>query len=640
VAKAKILIVEDESIIASVISAALKKFDYQVADILNSGEAAVAAALRKKPDLILMDIRLHGEVDGIAAAERIQEKMDIPIIYLTAYADEPTLERAKKTRPYGYIPKPFQEIELKTTIEMALYKHGFEMQLKESEAKFRSLFENSQDVIYIADKTGNLLEINPAGLKLFGYSYSEMLNCKMENLYQDAAEHSALLAALCKNSTIADFELKLKKKDGTPMVCLQTTKMLNAEKGGISGFQVIIRDISEHKREEAEHKSLEAQLFQAQKMEALGQLAGGVAHDFNNLLTGISGFAKFALEQMPQGSSARDDLAEVLKLAKRAEALTRQLLAFSRKQTFQPKVLNINRSVEEMMKMLGRLIGENIELAFALAPDLGNVSADPGQLEQMLANLTLNARDAMPEGGKLTVETANVFLDQDYAGANIGVTAGEYVMLAVSDTGCGMDDNTRQHIFEPFFTTKPQGKGTGLGLSTVYGIVSQLMGSIWVASKPGQGTFFKIYLPRVLAAADEKAPAAAGKEPPAKGTILIIEDDAAVLQIAQRALETGGYRVLTAPSALEADKVLVLHDESIDLILIDVVLPGRSGYQFFKAAHKKYPRLQALYTSGYMDNAVVTNDILARGLPFIQKPFTAEDLVLTISKLLGAKHHE
>ena len=639
-AKANILIVEDEAIIASVIARALKKFGYKVIDILNTGEAAVAEALQKKPDLILMDIRLQGAVDGIAAAELIQEQMDIPIIYLTAYADEPTLERAKKTKPYGYIPKPFQEIELKTTIEMALYKHKFEIRLKVSEAKFRSLFENSQDMIYIADADNRLLEVNPAGLKLFGYSYAEMLNSNMESLYQNPAEHSALLTALHENHTISDFELELKKKDGTPMACLQTTQVRIDEKGSISGFQGIVRNITERKRAEAERTSLEAQLFQAQKMEALGQLAGGVAHDFNNLLTGINGFAQFALEQTPQGSPTREDLTEVLKLTKRAEALTRQLLAFSRKQTLLREVLNINRTVEEIMKMLGRLLSENIELVFVLAPDPGNVNADPGQLEQVLVNLVINARDAMPAGGKLTVETANAFLDQDYARANIGVMPGEYVMLAVSDTGCGMNDNTRQHIFEPFFTTKPQGKGTGLGLSTVYGIVNQLKGSIWVDSEPGQGTTFKIYLPRVIAETAEKVPAAACKEPRTKGTILIVEDDAAVLQIAQRAIEVCGYRVLTAASSSEADKMLAIHGESIDLILIDVVLPGRNGYQLFESSREKYPRLRVLYMSGYIDNATVNNDILARGLPFIKKPFTAENLVLTMLKVLGEKHHD
>jgi len=639
-AKANILIVEDEAIIATVIAKALNKFEYEVIDILNKGEAAVVTALQKKPDLILMDIRLQGAVDGIAAAELIQEQLDIPIIYLTAYADDPTLERAKKTRPYGYIPKPFQEIELKTTIEMALYKHGFELQLKESEAKYRTLFENSLDVIYISDKKGNLVEINPAGLRLFGYSYEELVGRKPDQMYADANDRKHFFSLLRGKKGVKDFEINLKKKDGSVIFGLETANAMLDKDGHMNGFQGIIRDISERKQAEAERKSLEAQLFQAQKMEALGQLAGGVAHDFNNLLTGIRGFAQFAFNETPQDSPTRADLTEVLKLAKRAEALTRQLLAFSRKQTLEHEVLTINQTVKEMMNMLIRLIGKKIELVFVLAPDLGNVDADPGQLEQMLVNLTLNARDAMPGGGKLTVETANVFLDQDYACAHIGVTPGDYIMLAISDTGCGMDDNVCPHIFEPFFTTKPPGKGTGLGLSTVYGIVNQLKGSIGVDSKPGQGTIFKIYLPRVAAAAVEKTPAAARKEPRTPGTILIVDDDAAVLQIAQRAIEVCGYRVLTAASPGAAEKILAAQAEAVDLILIDVVLPEINGYQLFASWHRLYPRLRVLYMSGYMDNATVTNDILARGLPFIQKPFNAEDLVLTILKVLGEKHHD
>ncbi|MCX6558141.1 MAG: response regulator [Candidatus Aminicenantes bacterium] len=638
--KANILIVEDESIIASVIAAALKKFEYEVIDILNTGEAAAVAALRKKPDLILMDIRLQGELDGIGAVELIQKQMDIPVIYLTAYADEPTLERAKKTKPYGYIPKPFQEIELKTTIEMALYKHGFELQLKESEAKFRSLFENSQDVIYFSDKNGKLLEMNPAGLYLFGYELDEILRTHPEQLYSDPNDRKPFLTQLKNHKNLKECELKLRNKKGDILYCLETANAMLDKDGHTNGFQGIIRDISGQKRLEAERQSLEAQLFQAQKMEALGQLAGGVAHDFNNLLTGIRGFAQFAFNETPQDSPTRADLTEVLKLSKRAEALTRQLLAFSHKQTLEHEVLTINQTVKEMMNMLIRLIGKKIELDFVLAPDLGNVDADPGQLEQMLVNLTLNARDAMPGGGKLTVETANVFLDQDYARAHIGVTPGDYIMLAISDTGCGMDDNICPHIFEPFFTTKPPGKGTGLGLSTVYGIVKQLKGSIGVDSKPGQGTIFKIYLPRVAAAAVEKTPGAARKEPRTPETILIVEDDAAVLQIARRAIEVCGYRVLTAASPGAAEKILAAQAEAVDLILIDVVLPEINGYQLFASWHRQYPRLRVLYMSGYMDNAIVTNDILARGLPFIQKPFTAEDLVLTILKIMGEKHHD
>jgi two-component system, cell cycle sensor histidine kinase and response regulator CckA len=639
-AKTNILIVEDESIIASVIAGALRKFGYEVIGILNTGEAAVAEVLQKKPDLVLMDIRLQGSMDGISAAEQILDKLDIPIIYLTAYADEPTLERAKKTRPYGYIPKPFQEIELKTTIEMALYKHGFELQLKDSEARFRSLFENSQDVIYISDKAGNILEINPAGLALFGYEREEILKMQIGQHFADALDRKSFFAQLASNKNLKEYELRLKNKKGDIIYALQTANSMTDADGKIYGFQGIIRDMTERKRAETERKNLEAQLFQAQKMDALGQLAGGVAHDFNNLLTGISGFTKFAIEEMPEGSATRDDLLEVMKLAKRAEALTRQLLAFSRRQTLQSEVLNINRTVQEMIKMLDQLIGENIEFVFALAPELGNVNIARSQLEQVLMNLVLNARDAMGGGGKLKIETANVVLDQDYADAHVGVTPGEYVMLAVSDTGCGMDEHTCQHMFEPFFTTKPHGKGTGLGLSTVFGVVSQLKGSIAVNSAPAQGTTIRIYLPKEAAPAAECAPASAGKGTLKKGTILIVEKDPAILKVAHRMIAACGYRVYTASVAAEAEKVMVDHGQAVDLALIDVMMPGRDGPRLFASWKKKYPQLRVLFMSGHMDSALINEKILGRGLPFIQKPFTPEALTLKVAESMEEELHD
>jgi two-component system, cell cycle sensor histidine kinase and response regulator CckA len=633
-AKANILIVEDESIIASVIAGALKKFGYHVIDILNTGEAAVDEVLQNRPDLILMDIRLQGAMDGIGAAEQILKQLDIPIIYLTAYADEPTLERAKKTRPYGYIPKPFQEIELKTTIEMALYKHEFEVRLKESEARFRSLFENSQDMIYVSDPQGKILEINPAGLNLLGYRREEILGIPADKFYADPEDRNAFINEIKNKQNLKEYELTLKNIKGDILYGLETANTMIDQEGRITGFQGIIRDVTESRKAELARRNLEAQLFQAQKMEAMGQLAGGVAHDFNNMLMGISGFVKFAIEQVPKDSPARDDLNEVLKLSKRAEILTRQLLAFSRRQNFLTEVLDFNRVVEEMMKMLGRLIGENIELAFVLAPETGNVSADPGQLEQVLMNLVVNARDAMPGGGKLTIETARVCLDENYVRAHIGILPGEYVKLSVSDTGEGMDENTRQHIFEPFFTTKPQGKGTGLGLSTVYGIVNQLKGGIEVDSEPGRGTVFRVYLPQVSGPAAEKIPETTCEIIRSKGTILIVEDDAVVRLIAQRAVEHCGFSVLTAASSKEADDVMTAHAPDIELALIDVVLPGRNGFKLAESWRREYPRLKVLFISGYMDNATVNNDILAHGLPFIQKPFLTDDLARKVTAMM------
>ena len=374
-------------------------------------------------------------------------------------------------------------------------------------------------------------------------------------------------------------------------------------------------------------RTFEEQMHQAAKLESIGRLAGGVAHDFNNLLTGIKGYAHLLLNQMPQASAAHADLVEVGKLTDRAEALTRQLLAFSRRQPLEPTVLSLNDLAENAVKMIQRVIGEDVDLRFTGGPDLGTVRADPGQIEQILMNLAVNARDAMPEGGKLTIETANVDLGREYADSHVGAKPGRYVGLAVSDTGTGMDEDTREHIFEPFFTTKEAGKGTGLGLSTVYGIVKQHGGNVWVYSELGKGTTFKIYLPRVdavarpLAAKHSRLATPRGSE-----TILLVEDEAAVRDVSERLLKVQGYTVLCAASADAAEEAFAQHGEGIALLLTDVVLPDRSGRKLYERLAARQPSLKVLYMSGYTDNAIVHHGVLDEDTPFMQKPFDAHSL--------------
>ncbi|MFH0964639.1 MAG: PAS domain S-box protein [Planctomycetota bacterium] len=383
-----------------------------------------------------------------------------------------------------------------------------------------------------------------------------------------------------------------------------------------------------------ERKNLEEQLVQAQKMEAIGKLAGGVAHDFNNILTGIIGYAKCLLPGMAEGSRDRGDVSQIIQLGERASDLTRQLLAFSRKQMLQPVILNLNNVLGDMIKMLPRVLREDIDLRFLPADDLGNVKADPGQIAQVLINLAVNARDAMPEGGRLTIETANVTLGPDYAKSHAMVPPGPYVRLAVSDTGCGMDKQTRERLFEPFFTTKERGKGTGLGLSTIFGIVKQHNGYIWVYSEPGQGTTFRIYLPRL----DEPAPLSRPEAPsrPLKGTetILLVEDEEAVRDVSARVLSAQGYRVLAAASADEAKKLFAQHEEDVALLLTDVILPRESGPVLYEELAGRRPALKVLYMSGYTDNAVVHHGVLEAGVSFIGKPFGSEDLGRAVRKAL------
>jgi PAS domain S-box-containing protein len=436
-----------------------------------------------------------------------------------------------------------------------------------------------------------------------------------------------------------NLERIYRRKDGTTIPVLVEDRLILDEKGQIKGIRCTTQDITARKRAEEEKESLREQLRQSQKMEAIGKLAGGVAHDFNNLLTVIHGYSELMLNSLDQGSQFRQDVQEIMHASERASSLTRQLLAFSRKQVLQPKILDLNVHVSNMDKMLRRMIGEDIELVTLLTKDLGRIKADPGQIEQAILNLAVNAKDAMLNGGKLTIETANAKLDEDYARSRIGVTPGDYVMLSMSDTGVGMSPETREQIFEPFFTTKEKGKGTGLGLSTVYGIVQQSGGNIWVYSEPGLGTTFKIYLPRVEEGTESLRLAAVPTKPvQGSETVLLVEDEEMVRKLAYTVLQRNGYKVLEASNGDEAlDVVQGRNGNPIHLVVTDVVMPGMSGRQLADRLVSLQPELKVLYMSGYTDDAIVHHGVLDPGIAYIPKPFTPETLASKVREILDGK---
>ncbi|PYP69735.1 MAG: hybrid sensor histidine kinase/response regulator, partial [Gemmatimonadetes bacterium] len=505
-------------------------------------------------------------------------------------------------------------------------------QAEEARARLVAILEATTDFVAIAGVDHRVLYLNRAGRALTGLPAAENAAGRtLLDFYPEegrkALRTEALPAALRKGAWSGETALK------GPAGAVAVSQVVLAHRspaGAVEFFSVIARDISEQQR-------LEEQFRQAQKMEAVGRLAAGVAHDFNNLLTAILGTTDLMLEDLATDDPDREGLLDIRSASERAAVLTRQLLTFSRQQVVSPQVLRLNDLVLELEKLLRRLLGEDVAIRVAVAPDCGGVKADPGQLEQVIVNLAVNARDAMPNGGRLTLETKNVDLDADYPTDRVTIPAGRYVMLAVTDTGTGMDAPTKARIFEPFFTTKPVGKGTGLGLATVYGAVQQSGGFIWLYSEVGQGTSFKIYLPRVdageaQAAAEEAAVVLDGSE-----TVLVAEDEDAVRQIIEEALQARGYRVMVARDGNEALALAGRHTGQIDLLVTDVVMPDMNGRELSQRLTQVRPTIKTLYLSGYTDDAILHHGVLQEGVAFLQKPFSLGVLARKIRDVIEAR---
>jgi len=592
-----------------------------------------------RPDIVLADYTVPG-FGGMAALEILKaEAPAIPLIIVTGSLDEETAAECIKSGAADYVLKT-NLIRLGPAISGALAyaqsqadKQVAESALRISERRFRALVEESWDAVALFAGDGTILYGSPATTRLLGYELSEFVGRNaMELIHPD--DRAGVL-------------LRLQDAMAAPRAPVQVAARVRHKNGSwryLEGvFTNLIDDpsvgaIVNNYRDVTDRRILEEQVMMSQKMEAIGRLAGGVAHDFNNILTAIGGYSDLLLADLPPDDRRRHDVEEIHQATQRAAALTQQLLAFSRRQVLQPKVINLNALVPDIEKMLRRLIGEDILFATVLHPRLGNVRADPGQLEQVIVNLAVNARDAMSDGGRLTIETRNVELDEAYTAEHPAVKPGRYVLLAVTDTGVGMDEETKARIFEPFFTTKVRGKGTGLGLATVYGIVQQTGGHIWPYSEPGRGTTMRVYLPRVDAPADpiEHPRDAAPETLRGSETILVVEDEAPVRAVTRQLLERNGYTVLEAPDGAAA---LALVDGAaggrhIDLLLTDVIMPGMSGRELAAQLNARRPNLRVLFMSGYTDDAVVRHGMLEPGLAYLEKPFRPMALLRKVRSVL------
>jgi two-component system, cell cycle sensor histidine kinase and response regulator CckA len=640
----RILIVDDQQNDRQLLEAMLAREGFVLLTAA-SGEEALAIAAGQPPDLILLDIKLPG-MDGYQVTSRIKgdpATKNIPVIMVSALDDRNARMLGLSAGAEDFLTKPVDRAELSVRVRNLLrlkaygdyydkYSQILEGEvgsrtadLVESERLYRSTFDAAPVGIVHVGLDRRWLRVNQCLCDLLGYSREDLLSPAGQELVQleDAENEAAALREMVAGTLdrhVID-EKRYRRRDGSFVWGRVNTSVHRDAGGRPQHFISVIEDITDR-------RTLEAQVRQANKMDAIGRLASGVAHDFNNLLTVILGFAELMTADVDMPDRHARDLGEIVKAAQRASGLTRQLLAFGRQQVLNAAPLDVNGLITEMTGMFTRLIGEHIQVTLALAPDLPMALADRGQLEQVVMNLVVNARDAMPGGGTVTIETKAVELENSSFHEEV-VMDGRYVMLAITDTGNGMTKETQRRLFEPFFTTKETGKGTGLGLSTTYGIVKQSKGYIWVYSGPGQGTTFKVYLPRSSRDAPAQVVATEPTAPvkSAAATVLLVEDEIGVRRLAKRILEGEGYRVLEAVSGDDAEGVFAQHADSIDLVLTDVVMPGCSGPELLNRLHVRAPALKVLYMSGYTEEAAAHKAGFDRGLPFVQKPFTAKELV-------------
>jgi hypothetical protein len=631
--------VEDSENDGALVVRALERGGYRVAaQRVEDGAGMRAALAREAWDAVISDWSMPS-FSAPAALELLREvDLDVPFLIASGSIGEETAVAAMLAGAGDFLSKsnlarlvPAMQRELRKCEERRARRRA-EAEVQASEVRHRALFENSPLPMWVCDaETLRFLAVNEAAISHYGYSRDEFQHMTMADVRAAEEEPSLRDAAIASPSA---RRARHRKRDGS-VILVETSAHTFVLEGKPSRL-VVAKDVTARVEAEESLRRTEDQLRHAQKMEAVGRLASGVAHDFNNVLSVILSYSEMMLGILREGDPMRADVTEIAAAGQRAAALTRQLLLFSRQQVLEARVLDLNTVVGGMATMLRRLLGADVELTLLPGSDTGKVVADAGHIEQVLMNLTVNARDAMPDGGKLTINTRNVALDEEYARAHHGVKPGPYVMLAVTDTGCGMDAETQARIFEPFFTTKERGKGTGLGLSTVFGIVKQASGHLWVYSEPGKGTTFKVYLPRSDAPETRVMSIPPVETERGTETILLVDDDHALRTVARDGLRRLGYRVLEAANGGEAILIAEEHEATIHLLLTDVILPRMSGRQLALRIAAQRPGIPVLFMSGYTDEAVLQHGVLESGAAFVQKPVTPELLGRRVREVLGA----
>jgi two-component system, cell cycle sensor histidine kinase and response regulator CckA len=620
----RVLVVDDDAQMLRTITDILKLNGYTASGAPTGLDALDLASHFETPAAVaLVDLSLP-DIDGIELVGRLRQISDLTeVVILTGNASVDSAVRAMREKSYDYLIKPVEPEHLLATLGRAgerSERRRAEAGRHESEERLRQIFEHVSDALFIADDAGNIHDANPAACELTGMSLEALRDVKLGSVLPE----------------IAQLEIKEGHARQLPAAPAQTpssahrSRVLDIEAAAFAPGVLVytVRDLTNQTR-------LEEQLAQSQKMDAIGQLAGGIAHDFNNLLTVIMSYGSLLLSDLDEGDPRRDDAQEIANAASRASGLTHQLLAFSRKQILEPRLMSVNDVVNGVEKLLRRLIGEDIELATTLESDLYSINADPGQLEQVLINLAVNSRDAMPDGGRLHITTANTFLSAEHGGRQLSASPGQYIMLAVSDTGMGMSREVQRRMFEPFFTTKGQGKGTGLGLATVYGIIKQSGGDVWIYSEPGKGTTFKVYFPRAgEGRALHLVPEDPQVSPRGTETILVVEDDPALRALSERVLEANGYTVLLARNGIEALAIASGYAGHIDMVATDVVMPKMNGRPLVEKLTETRKGMRVLFMSGYTDDEVMRRGVIDGHTAFLQKPFTPPQFARKVREVL------
>ncbi|MGD8624837.1 MAG: response regulator [Anaerolineae bacterium] len=647
----RILIVEDDSIIAMELQDRLKDLEYEVCGKTGTAENAVILAEGLRPDLVLMDIRLKAAMDGVEAAGRIQAQFDIPVVYLTAHADDDTLERAKATEPYGYIIKPFEERELTTAIEMALYKHSIEKKLRQSEQWLAATLRSIGDAVIATDEKAQIVFINRVAGLLLGLSSEQAVDRDVDQVMRVIDSETRLPLTDTVTDVVREGQpLELDGKlllvgDSHSLPIDGQATPIRDEQGQVKGAVVAFRDISARQKEQKEREELQDRLYRAQQKETVAAMAGNLIHEFNNLVTTVLGSATFLEAHLPeeQGPLHRAVM-RIQEAGQQATALMNQILPGSQTRPFQPQLLDLDRVVKDKLEELAPLFAEQteIDLIGELDPDRWYVRIDPAQLEELITSLIANAQEAMPGGGKLTIRTEMITIEKEELGENGWIRPGPFVRLSVIDNGMGMDEETQARAFEPFFTTKP--KSLGLGLAVARGIVNSFRGWIEVASAYGRGSTFHVYLPAVAAIAEEEN----GLDEPAQGIhdllgqgeeILVVEDDKGVRSAIVEMLQDGGYVVTAAASAKEARALFEKDVHDFALLFCDVVLPDGDGLALADSFREVRPNMTVILTSGYTDQRARWMAIQDRGYHYLQKPFGLRDLLETMQKALLAERN-